>query len=74
LLVAPHDPVIRQGPATGPEVAAARNRTPLPKAYTRLFWTWFAFGFPAFGAVSGISWLMFPWLELGIALDCRSNG
>jgi uncharacterized membrane protein len=31
---------------------------PLPAAYHRLFWTWFAFGFPAFAAVLGIFWLM----------------
>ncbi|MER8371030.1 DUF2269 family protein, partial [Mesorhizobium sp. M1378] len=24
----------------------------------RLFWLWFAFGFPAFAAVLGIFWLM----------------
>jgi uncharacterized membrane protein len=32
--------------------------TPLPPRYHRLFWLWFAFGFPAFGAVLGIFWLM----------------
>jgi uncharacterized membrane protein len=31
---------------------------PLPPAYHRLFWAWFAFGFPAFAAVLGILWLM----------------
>jgi uncharacterized membrane protein len=30
----------------------------LPNAYYRLFWTWFAFGFPAFAAVLSIFWLM----------------
>jgi uncharacterized membrane protein len=30
----------------------------LPPAYHRLFWTWFAFGFPAFAAVLAIVWLM----------------
>jgi uncharacterized membrane protein len=30
----------------------------LPAAYHRLFWFWFAFGFPAFGAVLAIFWLM----------------
>ena len=30
----------------------------LPPQYHRLFWTWFAFGFPAFGAVAAIFWLM----------------
>lgn len=38
--------------------AAAKAGTTLPHAYHRLFWTWFAFGFPAFGAVLGIFWLM----------------
>lgn len=38
--------------------AAALAGTALPNAYHRLFWTWFAFGFPAFGAVLGIFWLM----------------
>ena len=31
---------------------------PLPRAYHRLFWIWFSFGFPAFAAVLGIFWLM----------------
>lgn len=31
---------------------------PLPPAYHKLFWTWFAFGLPAFAAVAGIFWLM----------------
>ena len=35
--------------------AAAR---PLPEAYHRLFRLWFAFGFPGFGAVMLIVWLM----------------
>ena len=38
--------------------AAVRSGTVLPAAYHRLFWTWFAFGFPAFAAVLGILWLM----------------
>ena len=29
-----------------------------PQRYHRLFWLWFAFGFPAFTAVLGIFWLM----------------
>jgi uncharacterized membrane protein len=37
---------------------AARTGAPLPAAYHRLFRTWFAFGFPAFGAVLIIIWLM----------------
>ncbi|RXT50445.1 hypothetical protein B6S44_22845 [Bosea sp. Tri-44] len=32
--------------------------TPLPAAYYRLFWIWFAFGFAAFGAILAILWLM----------------
>lgn len=39
-------------------VTALASGTPLPAAYHRLFWTWFALGFPAFGAVLGIFWLM----------------
>ncbi|HEY8578506.1 MAG TPA: DUF2269 domain-containing protein [Beijerinckiaceae bacterium] len=39
------------------EAAVARGE-PLPPAYHRFFWTWFAFGFPAFGAVAAIFWLM----------------
>jgi uncharacterized membrane protein len=37
--------------------AAEQNTTPSDK-YQRLFRLWFAFGFPAFGAVLGIYWLM----------------
>jgi uncharacterized membrane protein len=37
---------------------AVQENLPLPQAYHRLFWLWFAFGFPAFGAVVGIFWLM----------------
>jgi uncharacterized membrane protein len=37
---------------------AVLTRTALPPRYHRLFWTWFAFGFPAFAAVIGILWLM----------------
>lgn len=39
-------------------VAAAASGQPLPDAYHRLFRWWFAFGFPAFGAVMAIFWLM----------------
>jgi uncharacterized membrane protein len=39
------------------EQAAAEGQ-PLPPAYHKLFWTWFAFGFPAFASVAGILWLM----------------
>jgi uncharacterized membrane protein len=37
---------------------AARNGRALPAEYHRLFRRWFAFGFPAFGAVLAIIWLM----------------
>lgn len=37
---------------------ASRLGTELSHAYQRLFWLWFAFGFPAFAAVLGIFWLM----------------
>ena len=39
-------------------VQAAKTQSALPARYNRLFWTWFAFGFPAFGAVIAILWLM----------------
>jgi uncharacterized membrane protein len=47
-------------------VAAAATDEPLPAAYHRLFRWWFAFGFPAFGAVVAIFWLMIarPQFEL----------
>jgi uncharacterized membrane protein len=37
---------------------SVRVLTPLPSGYHRLFWVWFAFGFPAFAAVLAIFWLM----------------
>lgn len=37
---------------------AYASSQPLPAAYHRLFRWWFAFGFPAFGAVLAIFWLM----------------
>ena len=37
---------------------AAEHGTALPPEYHRLWRMWFAFGFPAFGAVLGIIWLM----------------
>jgi uncharacterized membrane protein len=37
---------------------AARKGRALPAEYHRLFRYWFAFGFPAFGAVLAIIWLM----------------
>jgi uncharacterized membrane protein len=44
---------------------AARGGTPLPPEYHRLFRLWFAFGFPAFGAVLAIFWLMIAKPPLG---------
>jgi uncharacterized membrane protein len=38
--------------------AAAAANKPLSPEYHRLFRLWFAFGFPAFGAVLAIFWLM----------------
>jgi uncharacterized membrane protein len=37
---------------------AAEAREPLPPRYFSLFRRWFAFGFPGFGAVMAILWLM----------------
>jgi uncharacterized membrane protein len=37
---------------------AAETREPLPARYFSLFRRWFAFGFPGFGAVMAILWLM----------------
>ncbi|MBB3234801.1 DUF2269 family protein [Phyllobacterium endophyticum] len=39
-------------------IIAAKDNRPLPPRYHRLFRLWFAFGFPAFGAVLAIFWLM----------------
>jgi uncharacterized membrane protein len=44
---------------------AAREGTPLPAEYDRLFRLWFAFGFPAFAAVLAIFWLMIARPQLG---------
>jgi uncharacterized membrane protein len=46
--------------------AAVRTAQPLPREYHRLFHAWFAFGFPAFGAILAIFWLMVtrPTIEL----------
>jgi uncharacterized membrane protein len=41
-----------------------RAGEPLPPAYHWLFWMWFAFGFPAFGAVLAIIWLMIALPEI----------
>ena len=38
--------------------AAAAAGTALPRTYHRLFRWWFAFGFPGFGSVLAILWLM----------------
>jgi uncharacterized membrane protein len=38
--------------------AAARKGRPLPAEYHQLFRRWLSFGFPAFGAVLAIIWLM----------------
>lgn len=37
---------------------AVAEGNPLPNRYHQLFRLWFAFGFPAFGAVAAIFWLM----------------
>jgi uncharacterized membrane protein len=39
-------------------LAACRVNAQLPREYNVLFWTWFAFGFPAFFSVLAIFWLM----------------
>jgi len=44
---------------------AVREAKPLPAQYHRLFRLWFAFGFPAFGAVVAIFWLMIAKPQLG---------
>ena len=38
--------------------AAAASQRPLPPEYHRLFRLWFWFGFPGFGSVLAILWLM----------------
>ena len=45
---------------------AVRRSEPLPYRYHRLFRLWFAFGFPAFGAVMAIFWLMIAKPAVGI--------
>ena len=47
-------------------VAAAEGRPP-PARYHKLFWTWFAFGFPAFASVAAIIWLMIARPTFGFA-------
>jgi uncharacterized membrane protein len=44
---------------------AVRDAQPLPGEYHRLFRLWFAFGFPAFGAVLAIFWLMIARPRIG---------
>jgi uncharacterized membrane protein len=44
---------------------AVREAKPLPAQCHRLFRLWFAFGFPAFGAVVAIFWLMIAKPQLG---------
>jgi uncharacterized membrane protein len=46
-------------------IEAARDGTPLPPEYHRLFRLWFAFGVPAFAAVLAIFWLMIARPQLG---------
>lgn len=43
---------------------AALEHTPLPRSYYRTMRIWFALGWPAFGAVIVIFWLMVARLEL----------
>ena len=45
--------------------AAVHSNTPLPPRYHKLFWRWFAFGFPAFDAVMALVWLMIARPDLG---------
>lgn len=45
---------------------AVEAGTPLPSRYHVLFWTWFVFGFPAFGAILGILWLMMARPEIAL--------
>lgn len=40
------------------QAAAAAGESELPAAYHRLFRIWFVFGFPGFGSVLAILWLM----------------
>lgn len=45
--------------------AAAAAGEPLPARYHQLFRWWFVFGFPAFGAILAIVWLMIARPEIG---------
>jgi uncharacterized membrane protein len=44
---------------------AAKENSPLPADYYRLFRIWFVCGFPAFAAVLGILWLMLTKPQFG---------
>ncbi len=55
------------------EEAVARGIS-LPAAYHRYFWTWFGFGFPAFGAVAAIFWLMIARPDIRFGKSLRSLG
>jgi len=46
---------------------AVRRNQPLPLRYHQLFRLWFVFGFPAFGAVMAIFWLMIARPAAGVA-------
>jgi uncharacterized membrane protein len=46
--------------------AAVEEGAPLPSRYHVLFWTWFIFGFPAFGAILAILWLMIARPEIAL--------
>ena len=47
---------------------AVLDGEPLPLRYRRLFRWWFAFGFPAFGSVLAIFWLMIAKPPIAICL------
>jgi hypothetical protein len=44
------------------------------QSYHRLFWWWFAFGFPAFGAVVAIFWLMIAKPDVDFVRAFGSHG
>ncbi|GGE86047.1 DUF2269 domain-containing protein [Stappia taiwanensis] len=47
---------------------AASNGAPLPARYHRLYRIWFACGFPAFGAILAIVWLMLARPDIPLSL------
>jgi uncharacterized membrane protein len=53
---------------------AVLDGVPLPLRYRRLFCCWFAFGFPAFGAVLAIFWLMIAKPAIGILNPVQQIG